>query len=169
MVGRENADTATAAGTVEREWTKVLPNPTVPEQGRTRVAGPDQQPTQLAAPVPRPSSAKPSGLARGRLAPLAKVPLWGLVAGAAAVLVLLVLGLVVLFSGSDGPPSANESWKADFTDKQTWGDPGGGTYEMKTDKGSSGKVQLSPFNGTPDRVLATVELKQNGPPSGQFS
>jgi serine/threonine protein kinase len=168
MVGRENADTATVAGTVEREWTKVLPNPTVQEQARTRVAGPEQQPTRLAPPMPGPPPRKPTGLARGRLGPLAKLPLWGLVAGAAAVLVLLVLGLVVLTSNSGGPPKANQIWKADFTDKQTWGDPGNGTLELKADKTSSESVKLSPFNGTPDRLLASVTVKQSGPQSGQF-
>jgi len=160
MVGQENADTAAVAGTVDREWTKVLPNPTVPEHARTRVAGPDHAPTRLAPPMPPPPAPAPSS-------PWKRVPLWGLAAAAAVVLLLVVLG-VVFMSGSGGPPSAGVSWKADFNDKQTWGDPGGGTFELKTDKGSSGKVQLSPFNGTPDRLLATVELQQHGPQSGQF-
>src|ERR1051325_9872691 len=60
MVGQENADTAVAAGTVGREGTKVLPDPTVPEQGRTRVAGPEHVPTQLAPPVQRPPAPRPA-------------------------------------------------------------------------------------------------------------
>ena len=142
LVGQENADAGQIAGTVEREWTKVLPPPAPP----TRVT----------------PSVSPS---RG---PLSRVPLWGWAAGAAAVLLLLVFGAVLL-SGGDGPPHASQIWAADFTDKQAWGDAGNGHFQLKADKYSTNSVKYSPFNGTPDRLLAGVYVSASGPASGQFA
>ncbi len=159
LTGRRDADSAVAAETVGRTWA-------VPNQ---RATMPDAASTKAMPPM-RAASARPASRR-------------GWILGAAALAVLLVLGVggYALFGGSGGPPeNTSLVYGDDFSntssgwDGSTWISGSGYTQAgYRIDAGDSiyqRRPSVAPFKGTlPDRVLVGADASiLGGPKYGMF-